>query len=138
MENNKLLKNINKDPILCKIEAHNSLLKNFFLNPNNFKKQEKSDDYLITNNNNLSNNKDNDKIRAKNCLDESINTNKMSLRKFNTDLKIPLKKTKQLDLLTERNLNNNNYQLKYNNANDLQKLIKKNEFDMELWNSLKK
>ena len=144
MENNKLLKNINKDPILCKIEAHNSLLRNFFLNPNNFKKQEKSDEYLTTNNNNLSNNKDNDKLITKKYLDESINTNKMSLRKFNTDLKIPLKKTKQLGLLTERNLNNNNYynnnnyQLKYNNANDLQKLIKKNEFDMELWNSIKK
>ena len=147
MENNKLLKNINKDPILCKVEAHNSLLKNFFLNPNNFKKQEKSDEYLTTNNNNLSNNKDSDKIISKNYLDESINTNKMSLRKFNTDLKIPLKKTNQLGLLTERNINNNNYynnnhiyQLKYNNpnANDLQKLIKKNEFDMELWNSIKK
>ena len=147
MENNKLLKSINKDPILCKVEAHKSLLKNFFLNPNNFKKQEKSDEYLTTNNNNLSNNKDNDKLIAKKYLDESINTNKMSLRKFNTDLKIPLKKTKQLGLLTERNFNNNNYynnnygyQLKYNNvnANDLQKLIKKNEFDMELWNSIKK
>ena len=148
MENNKLLKNLNKDPILCKVEAHNSLLKNFFLNPNNFKKQEKSDEYLTTNNNNLSNYKDNDKIITKNCLDESFNTNKMSLRKFNTDLKIPLKKTKQLGLLTERNFNNNNnyynniygYQLKYNNAtpNDLQKLIKKNEFDMEFWNSIKK
>ena len=71
----------------------------------------------------------------------------MTLRKFNTDLKIPLIKTKQLGLLIERNFNNNNYynniygyQLKYNkaNANDLQKLIKKNEFDMELWNSIKK
>jgi hypothetical protein len=146
IENNNLLKNINKDPILCKVEAHNSLLKNFFLNPNNFKKQEKSDEYLTTiNNHNLSNNKDNDKITAKNCLDESINTNKMSLRKFNTDLKIPFKKTKQLDLLTARNFNNNYYnnnkhvyQLKINNPNDLQKLIKKNEFDKELWNSIKK
>ena len=35
---------------------------------------------------------------------------------------------------------NNNYgrQVKYNNANDLQKLFKKNEFDMELLNSIKK
>ena len=147
MENNKLLQNLNKDPILCKVEAHNSLLKNFFLNPNNFKKQEKSDEYLITNNNNVTNKKENDKKFGKNCLDESINTNKMSLRKFNTDLKIPLKKTNQLGLLTERNFNNNkNYynninhghQLKYNKANDLEKLIKKNEFDMELWNNIKK
>ena len=150
LDNSKLLKNLNKDkdPILCKIEAHNSLLKNFFLNPNNFKKQEKSDEYLVTNNNNGSNTKDNDKLFGKNCLDESINNNKMSLKKFNTDLKIPLKKTKQLGLLTERNFNNNNnyynnskntaYQLKYKNTNDLQKIIKKNEFDMELWNSIKK
>lgn len=47
-------------------------------------------------------------------------------------------------LMTERNYNNNyfsnihGYQLKYNNANDLQKLFKKNEFDMELLNSIKK
>ena len=144
MENNTFFKNLNKDPILCKVEAHNSLLKNFFLNPNNFKKQEKSDEYLGTNNN-YSNNNQNEKIIDKNCLDVSINTNKMSLRKFNTDLKIPLKKNKQISLLTERNLNNNNnyynnygYQGKYNNSNDLQKIIKKKEFDIELWNSIKK
>ena len=148
MENNTFFKNLNKDPILSKVEAHNSLLKNFFLNPNNFKKQEKSDEYLGTNNNNFSNINQNEKAFDKNCLDVSINTNKMSLRKFNTDLKIPLKKNKQLSLLTERNLNNNNnnnnyynnygYQGKYNNSNDLQKIIKKKEFDIELWNSIKK
>jgi len=147
MDNNKLLdnlKNDKKDPILCKIEAHNSLLKNFFLNPNNFKKREKSDEYIATNNN-ISNNNGTEKALSKNYLDESINNNnKMTLRKFNTDLKIPMKKTKQLGLLTERNLNNNYYnnnygrQVKYNNANDLQKLFKKNEFDMELLNSIKK
>lgn len=149
LDNKKLLKNLNKDkdPILIKVEAHNSLLKNFFLNPNNFKKQGKSEEeYLITNKNNVSNINDNDKIFEKNCLDESIN-NKMSLKKFNTDLKIPIKKTNQLGLLTERNFNNNYYntnsknnvyQLKYKNPNDLKKLMKKNEFDMELWNSIKK
>jgi len=147
MDNNKLLNNLKNDkidPILCKIEAHNSLLKNFFLNPNNFKKREKSDEYTATNNN-ISNNNGTEKALGKNYLDESINnSNKMTLRKFNTDLKIPMKKTKQLGLLTERNLNNNYYnnnygrQIKYNNANDLQKLFKKNEFDMELLNSIKK
>jgi hypothetical protein len=146
MDNNKILENLKndkKDPILCKIEAHNSLLKNFFLNPNNYKTQEKSDEYIATNNN-ISNNNGNEKI-GKNYLEESIN-NKMTLRKFNTDLKIPMKKTKQLGLglLTERNINNNYYnnnygrQIKYNNANDLQKLFRKNEFDMELLNSIKK
>ena len=139
MEN---LKNDKKDPILCKIEAHNSLLKNFFLNPNNYKNQEKSDEYIATNNN-ININNGNEKI-GKNCLDESINNNKMTLRKFNTDIKIPIKKTKKLGLLTERNLNNNYYnnnygrQIKYNNANNLQKMFKKNEFDMELLNFIKK
>ena len=148
LNNNKILNNLNKDKdqILSKIEAHNSLLKNFFLNPSNFKKQEKIDKYLIENNNNLSNNKDNDKIFEKNLLDESIN-NKMSLKKFNTDLKMPVKKNKQIGLLTERNFNNNYYnsngknnvyQLKYKNQNDLQKLMKRNEFYMELWDSMKK
>ena len=146
MDNNKILENLKndkKDPILCKIEAHNSLLKNFFFFFNNYKTQEKSDEYIATNNN-ISNNNGNEKT-GKNYLEESIN-NKMTLRKFNTDLKIPMKKTKQLGLglLTERNINNNYYnnnygrQIKYNNANDLQKLFRKNEFDMELLNSIKK
>ena len=144
IENNNILKNIGGDPILSKIEAHNSLLKNFFLNPNNIKNQEKSDEYLNTNNNNITNYKGSDKKYEKDFLDESINNNLVCLRKFNTDLKIPLMKNKQMALMTERNYNNNyynnnhGYQLKYNNANDLQKLFKKNEFDMELLNSIKK
>ena len=145
MENNTFFKNMNKDPILCKAEAHNSLLKNFFLNPNNFKKQEKSDEYLGTNNNISNIMNQNEKYYDKNYLEESINTNKMSLRKFNTDLKIPLKKNNQLGLLTERNFNNNNYynnnygyKGKYNNSNDLQKIMKRKEFDKEMWNSIKK
>ena len=144
IENNNILKNIEGDPILSKIEAHNSLLKNFFLNPNNIKNQEKSDEYLNTNNNNITNYKGSDKKYEKDFLDESINNNLVCLRKFNTDLKIPLMKNKQMALMTERNYNNNyynnkyGYQLKYNNANDLQKLFKKNEFDMELLNSIKK
>ena len=143
IENNNILKNIGGDPILSKIEAHNSLLKNFFLNPNNIKNQEKSDEYLNTNNN-ISNYKGSDKKYEKDFLDESINNNLVCLRKFNTDLKIPIMKNKQMALMTERNYNNNyfsnihGYQLKYNNANDLQKLFKKNEFDMELLNSIKK
>ena len=144
IENNNILKNIGGDPILSKMEAHNSLLKNFFLNPNNLKNQEKSDEYLNTNNNNISNYKGSDKKYEKDFLDESINNNLVCLRKFNTDLKIPIMKNKQMALMTERNYNNNyynnnhGYQLKYNNANDLQKLFKKNEFDMELLNSIKK
>ena len=143
LDNRKLLENLNKDPILYKAEAHNSLLKNFFMNPNNFKKKEQIDEYVITNNMSKIHNT-NEKIFGKNYLDESINGNKMSLKKFNTDLKIPLKKTNQLGLLTERNINKNNYynnygyKAKYNNPNDLQKLFKKNEFDIELFNSIKK
>ena len=85
IENNNILKNIEGDPILSKIEAHNSLLKNFFLNPNNIKNQEKSDEYLNTNNNNITNYKGSDKKYEKDFLDESINNNLVCLRKFNTD-----------------------------------------------------
>ena len=141
IENNKILKKLKNDPILSKVDAHKSLLKNFFLNPNNFKKQEKSDEFLTTNNN-ISNNNETEKKYVNDCLDMSIN-NKMSLRKFNTDLKIPLKKAKQYGLMTERNSNNNYYNnyghpAKYTNANELQKLFRKNEFDIELLNSIKK
>ena len=45
----------------------------------------------------------------------------MSLRKFNSESKIPLEKTKQLGLLTERNINNNYKQpVKCKNNNNLQ------------------
>ena len=139
IENNNIFENIKNhknEQLLCKVEAHNSLLKNFFLNPNNFKKQEKSEEYPALNNISYKNGSD---FKSGNIhLDEFVN-NKMSLRKFNTELKIPLEKTKQLGLLTERNINNYYEQpAKCKNNNNLQILFKNNEFDIEFLNSIKK
>ena len=108
--NNKIQNDINmssdikkslkeKDPILIKIEAHNSLLKNFLMNKNNFKEKE---------------NKEN--------ISSNINNNKeIKIQKFNTDFKLPINKNKKFALLTERNLKNNNI----NNTNDLSCLNKR-------------
>ena len=108
--NNKIQNDINmssdikkslkeKDPILIKIEAHNSLLKNFLMNKNNFKEKE---------------NKEN--------ISSNINNNKeIKIQKFNTDFKLSINKNKKFALLTERNLKNNNI----NNTNDLSCLNKR-------------
>ena len=62
-----------KDPILIKIEAQNSLLKNFFMNKNNFKSKENKENISnnINNDNyklfiNKYNNKTSEKIMGKN------------------------------------------------------------------------
>ena len=107
--NNKIQNDINmssdikkslkeKDPILIKIEAHNSLLKNFLMNKNNFKEKE---------------NKEN--------ISSNINNKEIKIQKFNTDFKLPTNKNKKFALLTERNLKNNNI----NNTNDLSCLNKR-------------
>ena len=107
--NNKIQNDINmssdikkslkeKDPILIKIEAHNSLLKNFLMNKNNFKEKE---------------NKEN--------ISSNINNKEIKIQKFNTDFKLPINKNKKFALLTERNLKNNNI----NNTNDLSCLNKR-------------
>ena len=106
--NNKIQNDINmssdikkslkeKDPILIKIEAHNSLLKNFLMNKNNFKEKE---------------NKEN--------ISSNINNKEIKIQKFNTDFKLPTNKNKKFALLTERNLKNN-----INNTNDLSCLNKR-------------
>ena len=107
--NNKIQNDINmssdikkslkeKDPILSKIEEHNSLLKNFLMNKNNFKEKE---------------NKEN--------ISSNINNKEIKIQKFNTDFKLPINKNKKFALLTERNLKNNNI----NNTNDLSCLNKR-------------
>ena len=136
-----------KDPILIKIEAHNSLLKNFFMNKNNFKNKENkenisnninNDEYKLFINNNLINTSE--KNYGKKFGEDSININsnnkEIRLKKFNTDFKIPKNKNKKLGLLTERNMKNNNMNVsylneaKYPNINDWQKMFK-NEYGHE-------
>lgn len=143
-----------KDPILIKIEAHNSLLKNFFMNKNNFKNKENkenisnninNDEYKLFINNNLINTSE--KNYGKKFGEDSININsnnkEIRLKKFNTDFKIPKNKNKKLGLLTERNMKNNNMNVsylneaKYPNINDWQKMFK-NEYGHDLLTSIKK
>ena len=165
-KNNKIQNDINtssdvknsfkeKDPILIKIEAHNSLLKNFFMNNNNFKNKENkenissninNDEYKFFINNNFNNNT-NEKNYGKKIFEDSININsnnkEIRLKKFNTDFKIPKNKNKKMGLLTERNMKNNNMNIsclneaKYPNINDWQKLFK-NEYGHDLLTSIKK
>jgi hypothetical protein len=136
---NEATNNIKNDLILCKVEAHNSLLKNFFLNPNNYKKQEKSDEFISPIN---FLNKKETEIKLGNLhYDESFIKNKMSLRKYNTDFKIPFKNNNQIDLLTERNITNDFIHKGINKTfknKDLLKLFKKNENDFESLNSFRK
>ena len=137
-----------KDPILIKIEAHNSLLKNFFMNKNNFKSKENKENISnnINNDNyklfiNKYNNKTSEKNYGKKYEDENIINNKeIRLQKFNTDFKLPINKSKKINLLTDRNIKNSNI----NNIclNDVkyerQKIFKKNEYNFDLVNSTKK
>ena len=153
-KNNKIQNDINisteKDPILVKIEAHNSLLKNFFLNKNNFKNKENKENINnnIQNDNNKNivnkfNNNTSEKSYGKIFVEESININNKGIRlkKFNTDFKLPINKNKKLSLLTERNMKNNHHmnivclkEDKYANIN--RKLYKKNEFDYDIINPI--
>lgn len=122
--------NTKKDPILCKMEEHNTLLKNFFLNPTNLLKPKKGEEYLGTYNS-INNKNGNEKKLTNENLDESELNRQIKLQKFNTDFKIPVKKTKKLGLLTERNFinintyDNNAVLIKYHNENE--NILKKEE-----------
>ena len=101
-KNNKIQNDINisseKDPILVKIEAHNSLMKNFLMNKNNFKNIENKENISnnMSNENykffvNKFNNNTSEKTYGKKYEDESINDNKgIRVKKFNTDFKLVL------------------------------------------------
>ena len=133
-KNNKMQNDINmssdikkslkeKDPILIKIEAHNSLLKNFMMNKNkeNVSNNIKNDFFL-----NQFNNNTNEKKFGEESL--NINNNKeIRLQKFNTDFKLPINKNKKIGLLTERNMKNNNNEINSLNKrkiNDWQNVFK--------------
>ena len=148
-KNNKIQNDINisseRDPILVKIEAHNSLLKNFFMNKNNFKGKENKENISnnINNNDNYKlfinkyNNKTSEKNYGKKYEDENIINNKeIRLQKFNTDFKLPIKKKKKMNILTDRSIKNNIYlnDIKY----ERQKIFKKSEYNFDLVNSTKK
>ena len=143
-KNNKIQNDINisseKDPILVKIEAHNSLMKNFLMNKNNFKNIENKENISNNMNNenykffvNKFNNNTSEKTYGKKYEDESINDNKgIRVQKFNTDFKLPINKYNKISLLTDRNIKNN---IKNNNVNkiylkDAKNIFKKNEYDI--------
>ena len=149
-KNNKIQNDINisseKDPILVKIEAHNSLMKNFLMNKNNFKNIENKENISNNMNNenykffvNKFNNNTSEKTYGKKYEDESINDNKgIRVQKFNTDFKLPINKYNKISLLTDRNIKNN---IKNNNVNkiylkDAKNIFKKNEYD--IINSIRK
>ena len=171
-KNNKIQNDINmsseiknivkeKDPILVKMEAHNSLLKNFFMNKNNYKTTDNKENISnnLSNNFNINNNDEyrffvnkfnntSEKNYGNNIINKSININnykEFRLRKFNTDCKLSTNKPKKIGLLTERNIKNNNLNTNFlndnkyaNNMNDFQKLIKKNEYNYNFFNSINK
>ena len=153
-KNNKIQNDINisseKDPILVKIEAHNSLMKNFLMNKNNFKNMENKENISNNMNNenykffvNKFNNNTSEKTYGKKNEDESINDNKgIRVKKFNTDFKLPINKYNKISLLTDRNIKNN---IKNCNVNkiylkDAKNIFKKNEYeyDNEIINSIRK
>ena len=136
-KNNKMQNDINmssdikkslkeKDPILIKTEAHNSLLKNFMINKNkeNVSNNIKNDFFLNQFNNNTNEIK---------FGEESLNINnnkEIRLQKFNTDFKLPINKNKKIGLLTERNMKNNNNEINSLNKrkiNDWQNVFKNKE-----------
>ena len=142
-KNNKMQNDINmssdikkslkeKDPILIKIEAHNSLLKNFMMNKNkeNISNNIKNDFFLNQFNNNT------------NFGEESLNINnnkEIRLQKFNTDFKLPINKNKKIGLLTERNMKNNNNEINSLNKrkiNDWQNVFKNKEYVFDFKNKI--
>ena len=145
-KNNKMQNDINmssdikkslkeKDPILIKIEAHNSLLKNFMMNKNkeNVSNNIKNDFFL-----NQFNNNTNEKKFGEESL--NINNNKeIRLQKFNTDFKLPINKNKKIGLLTERNMKNNNNEINSLNKrkiNDWQNVFKNKEYVFDFKNKI--
>ena len=145
-KNNKMQNDINmssdikkslkeKDPILIKIEAHNSLLKNFMMNKNkeNVSNNIKNDFFLNQFNNNTNEIK---------FGEESLNINnnkEIRLQKFNTDFKLPINKNKKIGLLTERNMKNNNNEINNLNKrkiNDWQNVFKNKEYVFDFKNKI--
>ena len=145
-KNNKMQNDINmssdikkslkeKDPILIKIEAHNSLLKNFMMNKNkeNVSNNIKNDFFLNQFNNNTNEIK---------FGEESLNINnnkEIRLQKFNTDFKLPINKNKKIGLLTERNIKNNNKEINSLNKrkiNDWQNVFKNKEYVFDFKNKI--
>ena len=145
-KNNKMQNDINmssdikkslkeKDPILIKIEAHNSLLKNFMMNKNkeNVSNNIKNDFFLNQFNNNTNEIK---------FGEESLNINnnkEIHLQKFNTDFKLPINKNKKIGLLTERNMKNNNNEINSLNKrkiNDWQNVFKNKEYVFDFKNKI--
>ena len=145
-KNNKMQNDINmssdikkslkeKDPILIKIEAHNSLLKNFMMNKNkeNISNNIKNDFFLNQFNNNTNEIK---------FGEESLNINnnkEIRLQKFNTDFKLPINKNKKIGLLTERNMKNNNNEINSLNKrkiNDWQNVFKNKEYVFDFKNKI--
>ena len=135
-----------KDPILIKTEAHNSLLKNFMINKNCFKDKENKENIW----NNIKNeffikkfnNDTNEKLNRKKFVDESININnnkEIPLQKFNTDFKLPMNKNKKIGLLTERNMKNNINEINCLNKrkiNDWQNIFKNKEHVFDFKNKI--
>ena len=151
-KNNKIQNDINisseKDPILVKIEADNSLMKNFLMNKNNFKNIENKENISNNMNNenykffvNKFNNNTSEKTYGKKYEDESNNDNKgIRVQKFNTDFKLPINKYNKISLLTDRNIKNN---IKNCNVNkiylkDAKNIFKKNEYNNDIINSIRK
>ena len=149
-KNNKIQNDINmssdikkslkeKDPILIKIEAHNSLLKNFMINKNNFKEKENKDKENISNNikNDFFVNQFNNNTNEKKFVEESLNVNnnkEILLKKFNTDFKLSIKKNKKIGLLTERTIKNNNNDINSLNKrkiNNWQNVFKNKEYNFD-------
>ena len=145
-KNNKMQNDINmssdikkslkeKDPILIKIEAHNSLLKNFMMNKNkeNISNNIKNDFFL----NQFKNNTNEIKFGEESL---NINNNKeIRLQKFNTDFKLTINKNKKIGLLTERNMKNNNNEINSLNKrkiNDWQNVFKNKEYVFDFKNKI--
>ena len=135
-----------KDPILIKTEAHNSLLKNFMLNKNCFKDKENKENISNNIKNDFFikkfNNDTNEKLNRKKFVDESININnnkEIPIQKFNTDFKLPINKNKKIGLLTERNMKNNTNEINCLNKrkiNDWQNIFKNKEHVFDFKNKI--
>ena len=121
------------------------------MNKNNFKSKENKENInsnIINENNkffvNNFNNNTSEKTYGKKYKDESINNKGIRIHKFNTDFKLPKNKYNKISLFTDRNIKNKNpnniglNDAKNINMNNPQKLFKKNEYDFDIINSIRK
>ena len=131
-----------KDPILIKIEAHNSLLRNFMMNKNNFKEKENKENISNNIKNDFFMNQFNNNTNEKKFVEESLNINnnkEIRLQKFNTDFKLPINKNKKIGLLTERSIKHNNNDINSLNkrkVNDWQNVFKNKEYNFDFKNKI--